>query len=39
VQFSLLPFAQYNRVTAGVYATVQGGGGTIHRGDQILFEE
>jgi uncharacterized protein len=30
--------AQYNRVTAGVYATVHGGG-TIHRGDQVLLEE
>ncbi len=31
--------AQYNRVTAGVYATVHGGGGTIRRGDQVLLEE
>ena len=30
--------AQYNRVTAGVYATVHGGG-TIRRGDQVLLEE
>ena len=30
--------AQYNRVTAGVYATVHGGGGTIRRGDQIRLE-
>ena len=31
--------AQYNRVTAGVYATVHRGGETIHRGDQVLLEE
>jgi uncharacterized protein len=31
--------AQYNRVTAGVYATVHGGGGTIRRGDQVIVEE
>jgi uncharacterized protein YcbX len=31
--------AQYNRVTAGVYATVHGGGGTIRRGDQVRLEE
>ena len=31
--------AQYNRVTAGIYATVHGGRGTIHRGDQVLLEE
>jgi uncharacterized protein YcbX len=30
--------AQYNRVTAGVYATVHRGG-TIRRGDQVLLEE
>ena len=30
--------AQYNRVTAGVYATVHKGG-TIRRGDQVLLEE
>jgi uncharacterized protein YcbX len=30
--------AQYNGVTAGVYATVHGGG-TIRRGDQVLLEE
>ena len=30
--------AQYNRVTAGVYATVHGGG-TIRRGDRVLLEE
>ena len=30
--------AQYNRVTAGVYATVHGGGGTIRRGDQVRLE-
>ena len=38
VQFSLLPFAQYNRVTAGVYATVHSGGGTIRRGDLVRLE-
>jgi uncharacterized protein len=31
--------AQYNRVTAGVYATVHGGGGTIRRGNQVLLKE
>ncbi|MFL6380466.1 MAG: MOSC domain-containing protein, partial [Nitrososphaeraceae archaeon] len=31
--------AQYNRVTAGVYATVHGGGGTIRRRDQVILEE
>jgi uncharacterized protein len=31
--------AQYNRVTAGVYATVHGGGGTIRRGDLVRLEE
>lgn len=31
--------AQYNRVTAGVYATVHGGGGTIRRGDRVILEE
>jgi uncharacterized protein len=31
--------AQYNRVTAGVYARVDGGGGTIRRGDQVLLKE
>jgi uncharacterized protein len=31
--------AQYNQVTAGVYATVHGGVGTIRRGDQVLLEE
>ena len=31
--------AQYNRVTAGVYATVHGDGGTIRRGDQVRLEE
>jgi uncharacterized protein len=31
--------AQYNRVTAGVYATVHGGGGTIRRGDQVRLED
>jgi uncharacterized protein YcbX len=30
--------AQYNRVTAGVYATVHGGE-TIRRGDRVLLEE
>ena len=30
--------AQYNRVTAGVYASVHRGG-TIRRGDQVLLEE
>jgi uncharacterized protein YcbX len=30
--------AQYNRVTAGVYASVHRGG-TIHRGDQVRLEE
>ena len=30
--------AQYNRVTAGVYATVHEGGGTIRQGDQIRLE-
>ena len=30
--------AQYNRVTAGVYATVHGGGGTIRRGDLVRLE-
>jgi uncharacterized protein YcbX len=30
--------AQYNRVTAGVYATVHVGGGTIRRGDQVRLE-
>jgi uncharacterized protein YcbX len=30
--------AQYNRVTAGVYATVHEGG-TIRRGDQVRLEE
>jgi uncharacterized protein len=30
--------AQYNQVTAGVYATVHGGG-TIRRGDRVLLEE
>jgi uncharacterized protein len=30
--------AQYNRVTAGVYATVLGGG-KIRRGDQVRLEE
>jgi uncharacterized protein YcbX len=30
--------AQYNQVTAGVYATVHGGG-TIRRGDQVRLEE
>jgi uncharacterized protein len=31
--------AQYNRVTAGVYATVHGGEGTIRRGDLVRLEE
>jgi uncharacterized protein YcbX len=31
--------AQYNQVTAGVYATVDEGGGTIRRGDQVIVEE
>ena len=31
--------AQYNRVTAGVYARVDVGGGTIRRGDQVLLKE
>ena len=31
--------AQYNRVTAGVYATVHEGVGMIRRGDQVLLEE
>src|SRR5919109_74492 len=31
--------AQYNRVTAGIYATVHGDGGTIRRGDQVRLEE
>ena len=30
--------AQYNRVTAGVYATVHSGGGTIRRGDLVRLE-
>jgi uncharacterized protein len=30
--------AQYNRVTAGVYASVHRGG-TIRRGDQVRLEE
>ena len=30
--------AQYNRVTAGAYATVHQGGGTIRRGDQVIVE-
>jgi MOSC domain-containing protein YiiM len=30
--------AKYNRVTAGVYASVHRGG-TIHRGDQVILEE
>ena len=30
--------AQYNRVTAGVYASVHGSG-TIRRGDQVRLEE
>ena len=31
--------AQYNRVTAGVYATVHEGRGTIRRGDQVRLAE
>jgi uncharacterized protein len=35
---TLRTVAQYNRVTAGVYATVHEGG-TIRRGDQVLLKE
>jgi uncharacterized protein len=35
---TLRTVAQYNRVTAGVYAMVHRGG-TIRRGDQVLLEE
>ena len=31
--------AVYNQVTAGVYASVQRGGGTIRHGDLLLMEE